>query len=384
VALPHPELDDVRVRFVTFRDGDADARAGAASAFAELGAAERVVLETCHRVELVSVFETGPSLRGDHVSGSAAVRRLFEVVAGFDSAVVAEEQLLGQARAAYETAMAAGTSGPVLNELFRRAIRFGRHVRSHARPGADRSLADRAVAWLAERLPERGAAVAVVGTGEMGRLLAHGLAGRGHDVTIVSRSHDRAARLVESLPSGRHATRAGPVDSSVVLSSDAVAIAVRAAAPILTAAHLSAGTTPWTADLSVPSSVEPAAARILGDRLVTLDGLGDASGRTSALDPIVERRLRGQVHDEVESFTAWLRTRRAADAVAVLHGEADAIRRRHLERLQRRAELTDAQLAAVEASSAAMVAELLHGPSIRLRHGGIEAAAVRRLFELEP
>ena len=384
MAHTHPQLDDIRVRYLTFRDTDADARARAASALAEVGGAELVMLETCHRVELVSVLEGRAPLLGDVMSGSAAVQRVFEVVGGFDSAVVAEEQLLGQTRAAYQAAMAAGTSGPVLNELFRRALRFGRHVRSHAAPGADRSLAHLGVRWLAERLPSRGAAVVVVGTGEMGRVLAHGLASLAHDVTILSRSRERATQLLESLPRGRHAVRVGTLDTTAVTSSDALAIAVRGGRPVLTAASLPSGARPWTVDLSVPSSVDAAAAGHLGDHLMTLDALGNATARTTALQPEAERRLRAQVRDEVDGFAAWLRTRRGSAALAVLHGEADAIRRRHLERLRRRSEFTDAQLAAVEASAAAMVAELLHGPTIRLRHGGAEAADVRRLFGLEP
>lgn len=379
----HPELDDIRVRFLTFRETAAAARAAAASAFAEAPAAERVVLETCHRVEVVSVFEDAGAISGDVVAGADAVARVFDVVAGFESAVVAEEQILSQARAAYEDAIARRTSGPVLNELFRRALRFGRHVRSHALPGTDRSIADRAVAWLVARLPSSGRAVAVVGTGEMGRLLAHGVASSGHAVTVVSRSRERADGVVASLPGVGHATRVGALDRALASSVDALAIAVRGGAVRVTPAHLDAAVLPWTVDLSSPGSISEDAARVLGDRVVSLDALATSAGRPSALEPAVERRLRAEVAAQVDEFAAWLQTRRGADAVALLRGEADAIRERHVRRLRQRAALTEAQLAAVEASAAAMVAELLHGPSVRLRHGGADAAAVRRLFGIE-
>ena len=383
MTLPHPDLDDIRVRYVTFRDTAAEARARAAAAFANARGAERVVLETCHRVELVSVFGDDPTSGGDVVAGARAVTRVFDVVAGFESAVVAEEQILSQARAAYEDAIARRTSGPVLNELFRRALRFGRRVRSHALPGTDRSLADRAVGWLIDRLPSSGRAVGVVGTGEMGRLLAHGVASRSHAVTVVSRSRERAEDLVASLPGAGHTARVGALDREVASSVDALAIAVRGGGVRLTPSHLDPRALPWTVDLTTPGSVAEDAARVLGDRLVTLDGLVASANRPSSLAPAVERRLRAEVSGEVEQFAAWLQTRRGADAVAVLRDEADAIRERHVRRLRQRAALTDAQFAAVEASAAAMVAELLHGPSVRLRHGGADAAAVRRLFGIE-
>src|SRR5690606_28650933 len=99
-------------------------------------------------------------------------------------------------------------------------------------------------------------------------------------------------------------------------------------------------------------------------------------------DPAVEQRLRSELDREVERYAAWLEARRGGDAISVLHREADAVRRRHLDRLRSRAELDEQQLAAVEAASAAMLGELLHGPSVELRRGGTVAAAIRRLFGL--
>ena len=373
-------LDRIEVRYATFRDRPGHERAGLAERLRGLDAGERVVIDTCHRVELVSVdADAGQPAQ---LRGAAAVRRVFEVVAGFDSAVVAEEQLLGQVRGAYEEALASGHSGPILNELMRRALRFGRHVRSHARPGTDRSLADPGVAWIRERVPA-GARVAVAGTGEMGRLVAGRLADAGHPVTVVSASAERGGRLLERLADGDHHLAVGPIRAELLAATAALAIAVRGRHPILGADVLPAGEAPWVLDLSAPSAVEPEAAAILGDRLLDLDRLGELNGGAPVLAPEVEARLRRRLDEEVEQFVGWLVARRGADALALLHREADAVRRRHLERLRRRTALDEAQLAAVEAASAAMLGELLHGPSVELRHGGADAATVRRLFRIE-
>lgn len=373
------DLDQLHVRFVTYRDLPVEDRTAAAAGFAAVEADERVLLDTCHRVELVSVERQ--SRGGAALRGRAAVRRVFEVVAGFDSAVVAEEQLIGQVRGAFESALADGRTGPVLNELFRRALRYGRQVRTHARPGTDRSLADPAVQWLLERLPVR-SRVAVGGTGEMGRLIAGRLAEAGHRITVVSGSADRGGGMLESLGGTDHHLVVGPLTAGTVASVAAVALAVRGREPLLRLDALG-DARPWVLDLSAPPAVATAAAERLGDRLMTLDGLGDGAAGRPVLDPDVERRLRAELDREVERFVAWLAARRGNDALAVLHGEADAVRRRHLDRLRRRAGLDDAQLAAVEAASAAMLGELLHGPSLELRRGGDDAATVRRLFGLD-
>lgn len=379
------DLDRIRVRFATFRASSAREREEFARRLRPLAtaASERVVLDTCHRVEMVSV--DGPEAPDDGaIQGIAAVERVFEVVAGFDSAVVAEEQLLGQVRGAYEAALAAGSTGPILNELLRRALRFGRTVRSHALPGTDRSLADPAIAWLEERLgaaPETSGEVAVAGTGEMGRLLATALAERGMRLIIVSSSAERGGRLLGELAGEGHRLVVGTISSQALGQAAAVVLAVRARTPMITT-HVLGPARPWVMDLSAPSAVEAGAAAALGDRLMTLDELATLGGGTPVLAPDVERRLRADLRREVEAFVAWLDARRGADALQLLHGEAEAVRRRHLERLRRRGSLDEGQLEAVEAAASAMLGELLHGPSLELRRGGADADTVRRLFGL--
>jgi len=157
---------------------------------------------------------------------------------------------------------------------------------------------------------------------------------------------------------------------------------VRARIPILTRELVEAAQ-PWVIDLSAPAAVGADAAERLGDRLLTLDTLGTLPGGEPVLAPTVERRLRTELIREVDGFIAWLGARRGADALEVLHGEADAVRRRHLARLRGRASLDARQFEAVEAAATAMVGELLHGPSVELRRGGADAATVRRLFGLD-
>lgn len=376
------DIDMLSVRFATFRDRHADERARIAADLAATRGDERVLLDTCHRVELVAVGGEGPTRGTSMVRGHAAARRVFEVVAGFDSAVVAEEQLLGQVRSAYEAALATGSTGPVLNDLFRRALRFGRRVRTHARPGSDRSLADPGFAWLAERVPA-GARVAVVGTGEIAGLLARRLAGADHPLTIVSGSPERGSRFVEALLGSGHRLSVGAPQASVLGLVEAVVLAVRSREPVLTRERLGGSHRPWVLDMSSPGAVETALAEELGERLLTVDALGAAPGAVPVLAEAVERRLRLELEEEVERFAMWLNERRGADAVTVLHREADALRRRHLDRLRVRARLDPDQLAAVEAAAAAMLGEMLHGPTVQIRRGGADAQLVRRLFGID-
>jgi len=58
----------------------------------------------------------------------AAVEHLFAVASGLDSAVIGEQQVLGQVRRAYAAAEANRTVGRVLHELAQRALSVGKRV----------------------------------------------------------------------------------------------------------------------------------------------------------------------------------------------------------------------------------------------------------------
>jgi glutamyl-tRNA reductase len=386
------QLDLLVVASATFRDHDTDGREALAAALAATasGAGERVLLHTCHRVELIAFAGPGGDLsylpaKLERTSGLAAAERIMLVASGLDSAVLAEEQVLGQVRDAYRSALSHGQTGPVTNELLRRSIRFGKRVQSFAQPIGDRSLADRAMRWIEERMRSpvgRPMAALVVGTGEMGRALATHLATHGAAVTVASRDGDRAARLVVELP---HPERHGATMISQALAEplryDVVAIAVRSGTTRLESRHLN-GQRLLVVDLSSPGAVTPDTAARLGDRFLDLDRLGLA-GEARRLSAKVERRLRIEAIAEAKGFAEWLGVRASGDAIAMLRAHAEEVRRRHLERLRLKSSLDDEQAAAVEAMTVAMFGELLHGPTLRLRDDPDAAAQVREVFGIE-
>jgi glutamyl-tRNA reductase len=349
--------------------------------------AEQLLLHTCHRVEKIGLLANGrdPELPVDvrRYAGAAAVERVLLVAGGFDSAVVGEEQILGQVRDAFQVAQDDGTSGPVLSELMRRAIRFGKRVRSEARPIGDRSLADRGGRWLTERLATGpGAASAlVIGTGEMGRLLAGHLAGAGIAVTVASRHLGRARELAAALPGPavHHATLLDEVLAGRSAHAG-VAIALRGGTTPIGTGQLAVNA--YVVDLSAPRTVTAEAAEMLGDHLLDLDALG-AGERASVLAPAAERRLREEARREAQRFVTWLELRTSGDGIALLRHHADEVRRRHVDRVTARAALSAEQAAAVDAMARALVGELLHVPTVQLGRDADAAARVREVFGID-
>ena len=95
------------------------------------------------------------------------------------------------------------------------------------------------------------------------------------------------------------------------------------------------------------------------------------------------------VAEELDKFTVETLARQAAPLVAQLHERAESVRTAELSRFAGRlAALDDAEREAVEALTSAIVAKLLHEPTVRLRsdvgtpQGERNAAAVSDLFDL--
>ena len=58
------------------------------------------------------------------------------MTSGLESMIVGEAEVQGQVKRAYESALAAGTTGPMTNKLFTAALQTGKRVRSETQIGA--------------------------------------------------------------------------------------------------------------------------------------------------------------------------------------------------------------------------------------------------------
>jgi glutamyl-tRNA reductase len=139
-------------------------------------------------------------------------------------------------------------------------------------------------------------------------------------------------------------------------------------------------------DVAVPRDVDPAAAELPGVTLLDMDDL-----RAFADAGLAERRrevarVRDLVDEEVARWRDAATARSVAPLVAELRARVEAARSVEVERLGRR--LSDEERSAVDAATRAVVAKLLHEPTVRLKEeagtprGERLAEAVRELFSL--
>ncbi|BBY73755.1 glutamyl-tRNA reductase [Mycolicibacterium parafortuitum] len=382
---------------------------------------EAMVLSTCNRVEIYAVVEAfhgGLSVIGqvlsDHSGMSlqdltkyayvryaeAAVEHLFAVSSGLDSAVVGEQQVLGQVRRAYAAAEANQSVGRTLHELSQRALAVGKRV--HSETGIDRAgasvvsvsldIAERKVGSLAGRH------AVVVGAGSMGSLAAKQLLRAGIDrIHVVNRSLPRAKRLAENIRAEGIAAEAYPFDHLPPLLTDAdiVISCTGAVRPVVSLADVHRGLAHVRepkdlviCDLGMPRDVDPAVAGLPGVFVIDMDRiLREPSAKTATSDADAARAI---VAAEVAGYLAGQRVAEVAPTVTALRQRAADVVEAELLRLDNRLPgLESAHRDEVANTVRRVVDKLLHAPTVRVKQlasapgGDSYAEALRELFELD-
>jgi glutamyl-tRNA reductase len=209
----------------------------------------------------------------------AAIRHLFRVVAGLDSLVVGEAEILGQVKRSYDLARQSQSTGKLTNVLFQRAMFVGKTVRTETKiaegptsvPSLAVSLARRIFGELSE------SRALVVGAGAMAELAARALksqkVGR---LTIANRTLEKAVAMAEQF--GAHPTpfEALPrelVQADIVICSTGAAGTVFKKDDIARVIDERHGRPLFFIDIAVPRDVDPAVDELDNVYLYNIDDL---------------------------------------------------------------------------------------------------------------
>ena len=154
-----------------------------------------------------------------------AARHLYRVTGGLESMIVGEAEVQGQVKRAYEAALAARTTGPMTNKLFRAALATGKRVRTETTISKGRaSVASVAVDAAREALGDLAERhVLIIGAGETAELTAQALHDHGvSTMFIANRRRERATVLAERFGGATASFDALPAElarADIVISS---------------------------------------------------------------------------------------------------------------------------------------------------------------------
>lgn len=389
-------------------------------ALSDLGSADHlsevVVLSTCNRVEIYANAERfhggyqdirefigryaglAPEDIADHLYAlhdAEAVRHLFSVTAGLDSAVVGEHEILGQVRTAWEQSSEHGTIGSVLGPLFRHALETGKRARTDTAIGRGiASVSQAAVALASTHLDGLGGRpVLVLGAGEMAEGTVKSLAAAGtSDIFVANRTWENAVRLAEVC--GGTAVGLDHVPDALV-AVEMLVTTTGAQDIILDHVDIAdvigrrAGRELVIVDVAVPRDVDPAAADLDGVTLLDMDDIGAFVDQQMVTRTRVIGNVETIVDEEVARYQAVTSAREVAPLVSQLRSRGSEIADAELSRFAAKfADLEDAEREAVEALARGIVNKLLHEPTVRLKdaagraRGDRLAESLRDLFDL--
>ncbi len=311
--------------------------------------------------------------------GVDAARHAFRVAAGLDAMALGDAQVLGQWKAAFRAAEAAGTLSPALARLRDRAIRAARAARTHTGVGLHAlSISHVAVELVRKVFADLdGRRVLILGSGKMCAQAARRLVEAGARATVVAGRHfENATRLAEALGADAvpaEALAAQLAAHDVVVSGTACPTTVIGREMVEAAMRERKGRPQLLVDIAVPRDVEASVRSIPGVFLYDLDDLravAEANARERRREAVAAERV---VAEAAAAYAAEYDD--AAPLVVQLRRRAEEIRREELGRVRvRLGALTAEQESAVEAATRAIVNKLLHTPTSQLRALGREAS----------
>lgn len=377
---------------------------------------EAVGISTCNRMELylvvgdpveaesaaLTMLASQSAIRPTELASGIfthrncdAARHLYRVTSGLDSMVVGEAEVQGQVKRAYEGALAARTTGPLTNRMFKAALATGKRVRSETSIGAGAlSLPAVGVTLARELLGDlRGREVVIVGTGETGELAARAMADSGvRTVFVANRRRDRAISLAKRF----EGTSVAFDELPRALGRADIIVAATASPHLLLEAEEVAdvmrgreGRSLLMIDLAVPRDIDPACAALEGVSLYDIDDLEAVIDRNRSVRRAEARRAEGIVEEEIQHFASWMGTLEVLPTVGALRERGREIADQVLaENAGKWQSLSESDRERLEILAHTVVKRLLHEPTLRmkeLRGDRIHARMqlVRELFGLD-
>jgi glutamyl-tRNA reductase len=351
---------------------------------------EVACVRTCRRVELLLWMSEAraldfwesrlpvPSDRWRHRSDGAAVRHLFRVAAGLESVAVGEREVRAQVRRATRTILTRHPRSALKGILVAAS--------TTADELAGRVPASRSVAAIAaaRALAETGPPfprVLIVGSGTVGRQVAHHLATAAR-LSMLYHVHPPPNDFLRAT-----GVRAAPIAAlpQELALADVVITAAKSRGRLIDVGTIPSGGRPLVIlDLGLPRNVDPAVGRLPGMTLIDTGGLARC-GEDDPAVPVVARH----VDERADEIAQSLRALALESAIDEYRRDVEAVRRRLLATtVEGDLAYSAEQRRAVDRLSRQLIAALVDPPTRRLRElppfgEGLERRA-RLLAALHP
>jgi glutamyl-tRNA reductase len=305
---------------------------------------ESLHIKTCNRAEVYLVLdECTLDYQWDGLvveKDGKALEHVLKLSCGLESMIIGEDQILGQLKDAHRASQKQGSSGPLLNTVFTKAIHVGQSVRKKTRINQGSVSIGSAAVRLAEHVHGdlKCKKVLIIGAGKMGTLVAKALAEKKlKAIVVANRTHDRAVCLARELRgSAIHFDRL----SEAMQDADVVISATGAPHPILTLEKVQEAVPHENlermvmVDIANPRDIEEDVAR-LGVRLYNIDDLRSIANQNKKMREAEAKEAERIVGEELELLERSLKHLEVEPLIGQIRAQAEYIRLRETEKAYR-------------------------------------------------
>eukprot|EP00471_Norrisiella_sphaerica_P013730 CAMPEP_0184504990 /NCGR_PEP_ID=MMETSP0113_2-20130426/52745_1 /TAXON_ID=91329 /ORGANISM="Norrisiella sphaerica, Strain BC52" /LENGTH=504 /DNA_ID=CAMNT_0026894655 /DNA_START=402 /DNA_END=1916 /DNA_ORIENTATION=+ len=388
---------------------------------------EAGILSTCNRFEvyyvshdteaaneqLMDFLQNKSGLSSNDLSpnlffhdGEEAIKHLLSVSSGLDSLVVGEGQILSQVKnCAAHGGDEEGSFGKVLGKLFNVAVSTGKRVRSETGISKGAVSVSSAAAQLAEmKIQEdlgmkfEDARIAVVGAGEMTRLLITHLASTKakRPLHIINRGRERMERLSEMFPDVEMELHTLDEMWDQIGEADIVFTSTFSQDPLVDKASLidhprKDGKKLMLVDISVPVNVGYDAKEVEGVAAYHVDDLKQVIDANKEKRMAAVKEAEKMIESEIRDFEGWKQSLRCIPAIKMLREKGEVIRQKELKNAGKVLNgLSQKERDTVDRVTKGIINKLLHGPMAHLRdpedisdHVEKKLSMVQKMFQLD-
>lgn len=348
----------------------------------ELGCIECLVLSTCNRSEIYYAAEREMSgvirkLICKYSSldeecfyspvGDEAILHLFRVSAGLESAVIGEDQILGQVTRALEFAELVGSAGKVLTRLFQTAVSTAKQIKTQTGISSiPVSTAYIAIKKLSEKLGGfENKTVMMIGSGEMSRLVCQYLRDGGIRRILLCSRGCEISQWQEDL-----ACTKIPFSERYMYLTEADAVVCATSSPhtVLSGAFIKySGRALCIIDMAMPPDVDEDVAAFDNVELINIDQLRDTVEQNLERRRALSESSGALIKAAIMEFKDWLFRSRVDPAIESLNHRCDMIASDMEDYLFRKIELSTRDKKLLDKMLRAGMRRLVREPVLRLK-----------------
>ena len=377
---------------------------------------DALILSTCNRVEIAITAEdsTAPDevirflaernkldpewLRSYVYSlqDRDAIRHMFRVASSLDSMVLGEPQILGQLKAAYNTAREHGCMNGFLDAVLTRAFNVAKRVRSETGIARSAVSVSSAAVDLARQIfgHLQDKRVLLIGAGEMSELAARHLQAAGcGTILVTNRTRARAVEMAD-LVNGDvieyEDFRGRLHEMDIVLTSTGATDFLLRKDDMRKVLERRRNRPMFLIDIAVPRNVAPEVNELENIFLYDIDDLGSAVEQNRRAREKEAEQAEQIIATEIDRLVERLKVREVAPTIIGIQQQLEEMSRAEFERVRARlGDLSPQQEEALQAYTRGLLNKVAHGPMVELRRAAVRPEGdrvirlVRRMFRLE-